>query len=142
VQEWREEAEIIAPAKSNVTAVMSISTQSYDINFTAAVILKGFVAIWFEEKVALNLDGSLHYLWFIPIQAVINDCNSYKLADTQGYLVTQGGVSATAKGKFSGSQGISTAITATQSPLHPNDEASPLQQIPLTYSMQALALHA
>lgn len=110
-QTWQVNTPINVPANSSVKADMVISSQSYDVNFTASVLLQGYVAIWNNDKV----NG--HWLWFHPIDSVFQDCISNNIIDTSGYSIASGGVMTQATGIFSGSQGISVGVTAYQYPL-------------------------
>jgi len=110
-QTWQVSSPINVPADSSVKADMVISTQSYSINWTAAVLLQGYVAIWNNDKV----NG--HWLWFHPIESVFADCANHNIIDTSGYSIVAGGVSTQATGAFTGSQGISVGVTAKQYPL-------------------------
>lgn len=110
-QAWQVNSPIQVPPNSSVKADMVISTQSYDVNFTASVLLQGYVAIWNNDKV----NG--HWLWFYPIESVFQDCLNNNIIDTTGYSVVGGGVMTQSTGVFSGSQGVSVGVTATQYPL-------------------------
>lgn len=107
-QTWQVNSPIQVPPSSSVKADMVISTQSYSVNFTAAVLLQGCVAIWNKNKV----NG--HWLWFYPIESVFLDCVNNSIIDTTGYSIVAGGVMTQSTGTFSGSQGISVGVTATQ----------------------------
>ena len=110
-QTWSVNTIVNIPAYSSIKADIVIGTQSYDINFTASVMLNGYVAIWNNDKV----NG--HWLWFIPITEVFSDCNANNIIDTSGYSFLGGGISTTAKGVFTGSQGINVVVNTIQSPL-------------------------
>jgi len=110
-QTWQVNAPLNVPPNSSVKADMVISTQSYSINWIATVLLQGYVAIWNNDKV----NG--HWLWFIPIDSVFQDCISNNIIDTSGYSIVGGGVLTQANGVFTGSQGISVGVTANQYPL-------------------------
>jgi hypothetical protein len=110
-QTWSVNTIVNIPAYSSIKADIVIGTQSYDINFTASVMLNGYVAIWNNDKV----NG--HWLWFIPITQVFSDCNANNIIDTSGYSFLGGGISTTAKGVFTGSQGINVVVNTIQSPL-------------------------
>eukprot|EP01139_Manchomonas_bermudensis_P002516 Amastigsp_a4961_3.p1 type:complete len:284 gc:universal Amastigsp_a4961_3:935-84(-) len=110
-QTWSVNTIVNIPAMSSIKADIVIGTQSYNINFTATVMLNGYVAIWNNDKV----NG--HWLWFIPITQVFSDCINNSIIDTSGYSFVGGGISTTAKGVFTGSQGINVVVNTTQSPL-------------------------
>ena len=107
-QSWTVNTPINVPANSSVKADMIISTQSYDVDFTEDVLLQGSVAIWHKDKV----NG--HWLWFIPVESVFQDCLNNNIIDTSGYSIVAGGVTTQAKGTFTGSQGVSVGVTANQ----------------------------
>lgn len=122
-QSWNVNTPVVVPADSSMKCDMVVNTQSYDIDFTATVLVAGNVAIWFNDKVDLN-PGSYHWLWFPPIQSVFRDVIANNLADTTGYQIGDGGVVATAQGTFSGSQGISVGVKTTQYPLRTSATAA------------------
>jgi hypothetical protein len=113
-QTWQVNTPIQVPPNSSVKADMVISMQSYNVNFTASVLLKGYVAIWNNDKV----NG--HWLWFHPIESVFEDCINNNIIDTTGYSIVAGGVMTQSTGMFTGSQGISVGVTAKQYPLRSN----------------------
>ncbi|WP_171172261.1 cytotoxin leucocidin [Streptomyces sp. I05A-00742] len=117
VQNWSVDLPLRIPPKSVVDASLVVGTQKYDIDWTATVSLTGNVAIWFEEKVDLNHDGDLHWLWFVPVEEVFRDCRAHGIVDTTGYEVTADGVNAFASGTFTGGQGVSLSINTVQKPL-------------------------
>lgn len=116
-QSWSVSQPIIAPPNSHVDATMVVTTQQYNINWTATCKLAGSVAIWFNNKVALN-PGDYHWLWFIPIEQVFTQCQQNNIIDTTGYQVVAGGVLAYSSGTFAGGQGVGVSINVTESPLH------------------------
>jgi hypothetical protein len=119
-QSWNVNNPVVVPPNSSVKCDMVINSQSYNINFTESVLLAGYVAIWFNDKVALS-PNDYHWLWFIPIGSVFTDVISNNLASTEGYSVVAGDqVLTTAQGVFAGSQGVSVGVTTTQYPLRTN----------------------
>jgi len=134
-QTWQVNAPIQVPPDSSVKADMVISTQSYDINFTESVLLQGYVAIWNNDKV----DG--HWLWFYPIEEVFEDCIANNIIDTTGYSIGGGGVMTQATGVFSGSQGVSVGVTASQHPLRGSSLAESTPE-PTTPTVNLLAFAA
>ncbi|NAW59631.1 MULTISPECIES: cytotoxin [unclassified Vibrio] len=112
---------------ASVTVPISPHTHSWgqiDLSFTdiattwvGNVKLEGCVAIWFNNKVALNNDGDYHWLWFIPIQNVFNDCIRNNIVDTRGYVVQGGSVIAQASGAFHSSRGLDMKTVAHEQPL-------------------------
>lgn len=122
-QSWTETCPVNVPADSSVKCDLIIDTASYDINFTASVLLSGYVAIWFKDKVAVNPNDK-HWLWFIPIANVFSDVIDNNLISTDGYQIVNGGVLATAQGVFSGSQGITANVRTDQYPLRTSAAAA------------------
>lgn len=115
-EKWAVSMPIVAPPESHIDALMVVTTAQYDIQWTAVCLLDGSVAIWFNNKVALN-PGDYHWLWFIPIEQVFSDCQQYNIIDTTGYQVVAGGVLATSTGTFTGGQGVGVAIQVKQTPI-------------------------
>lgn len=114
-QSWSVNTTLTIPPESSVKADIVIGTQSYNINFTVSVMLNGYVAIWNNDKV----NG--HWLWFIPITQVFSDCIANNIIDISGYEIVGEGVSTTAKGVFTGSQGVNVVVNTIQYPLASND---------------------
>ncbi|WP_347218257.1 ETX/MTX2 family pore-forming toxin [Chryseobacterium sp.] len=117
-QSWSVNTMLTIPAQSSVKADIVIGTQSYNINFTVTVMLNGYVAIWNNDKV----NG--HWLWFIPITQVFSDCIANNIIDTSGYDIVGSGVSTTASGVFTGSQGVNVVVNTIQYPLNSNDASA------------------
>lgn len=117
-QSWSVNTILTIPPQSSIKADIVIGTQSYNINFTVSVMLNGYVAIWNNDKV----NG--HWLWFIPITQVFSDCIANNIIDTSGYDIVGGGVSTTASGVFTGSQGINVVVNTIQYPLNSNDKSA------------------
>ncbi|MGZ3458692.1 MAG: ETX/MTX2 family pore-forming toxin [Archangium sp.] len=128
-QNWSVNTPVQVPPEQSVKCDMVINEQSYDINFTETVLIKGYVAIWFNDKQDWNNNGDYHWLWFIPITEVFSDVINNKLIDTTGYVITGGGVQATAQGTFTGSQGVSVGVTTTQYPLRSSASAKDFKPI-------------
>lgn len=110
-QTWQVNTPVQVPAQKSVKADMVINTASYQVNYTAETLLSGYVAVWCRDQV----DG--HYLWFYPIGWVFTDVINNKLADASGYTLGSGGVIATARGTFTGGQGLSVGVVTKQYPL-------------------------
>lgn len=117
-QSWSVNTMLTIPPQSSIKADIVIGTQSYNINFTVSVMLNGYVAIWNNDKV----NG--HWLWFIPITQVFSDCIANNIIDTSGYDIVGGGVSTTASGVFTGSQGVNVVVNTIQYPLNSNDTSA------------------
>jgi hypothetical protein len=114
-QTWSVDMPVNVPAESATTATLVVVTNQYDVPWTANCMLTGCVAIWFNNKIDLNGDGGEHWLYFVPIESVFNDCISNNITDTTGYQISGSGVIAIATGTFTGGQGIScnAQISAT-----------------------------
>lgn len=141
-QNWSVDVPLRIPAKSHVEATLVVGTQEYNIDWTATVGLEGRVAIWFNNKVDLNHDGDMHWLWFVPIQWVLDDARSHNLIDTTGYQVVDSGVTARARGTFAGGQGISVNVNAKQLPLDGKKGATVERRIPLQLDGKKASLAA
>lgn len=115
----------VAPHTS-LQATLVVTTQQYNVNWGATVTLRGCVAIWFNNKIELWPGSGYHWLWFIPVQSVIADCQANNLIDTTGYTVIGDGIFAKSSGVFTGGQGLSTSVKVKESPLHP--EAASLDE--------------
>jgi hypothetical protein len=116
-QTWSVNTPVAVPPQSSLKCDMVVNSQSYEIKFTATVLVSGDVAIWFNDRVCLGAPGDGHFNWYIPITQVFNDVIKNNLIDTSGYQITPAGVIATAQGIFTGGQGISQGVVTTQYPL-------------------------
>lgn len=105
----------IAP-HSHSWGQVDLSFTELDTQWVGNAMMEGKVAIWFNNKVALNNNGDYHYLWFIPIETVFSDCMRYNIINTSGYIVQNGGVIAQASGKFHSSMGLSLKTIAHEQP--------------------------
>ena len=96
---WSIETPMTVKPYTHLSAKLVITTQEYDIKWTATCLLKGYVAIWFNNKVALNSNdpNNKHWLWFYPIDDVFDECAMYNIIDTTGYQIVWGGVLAYSK---------------------------------------------
>jgi len=118
---WSVDQPFNVAAHSLFEAKMIITVQDYNIKWSCDVSLIGHVAIWFEDKVALN-PNDYHWLWFIPIQQVISDCQTHNIIDTSNYKISGNGVLTQAQGVFAGSQGISYNVDTKETSLQPQGE--------------------
>lgn len=121
-QSWTVNTPINVPPDRSVKADMLINSQTYDIDFTASVLLAGRVAIWNNDQV----NG--HWLWFYPVENVVQDCIDHGIIDTTGYEVVAGGVMTQATGVFTGSQGVSVGVQAKEYPLRNRAATSGTEQ--------------
>lgn len=115
-QTWSVNSIVNVPPNSSIKADMIISQENYDINFTQDVKMSGYVAIWNNDKV----NG--HWLWFIPISSVFQDCVDNNIIDTTGYTNLGNAVSVQASGVFTGSQGVSVGVSVNEYPLRTSSE--------------------
>jgi len=111
-QTWSVNQPVLVPAHTWVKCQSVISTNSDSIAFIAAAQVRGYVAIWFENKV----NG--HWLWFYPIGGVLQDVIGNQIIDTTGYgvldaLTISASVSGTCKGAF----GVSIVTAYTSGPV-------------------------
>jgi hypothetical protein len=122
-QTWSVNAPVAVPPQSSLKCDMVVNSQSYDIKFTATVLVSGDIAIWFNDRVCLGSPGDGHFNWYIPITQVFNDVVNNNLIDTSGYRITPAGIITTAQGVFTGGQGISQGVVTTQYPLRSSTAA-------------------
>jgi Clostridium epsilon toxin ETX/Bacillus mosquitocidal toxin MTX2 len=115
-QTWAVSDPVVVPAQKSVHCQMVIATQSYDINWTAPCLIKGSVAVWFDNRIDLGGGGD-HNLWFVPIEWVLRAVQANNWYDTTGYTDAGNGIIATVRGNFSGSQGIRVDTKPVQTPL-------------------------
>lgn len=109
-QTWSLTPKIKCQANGTTKVSMVVRIQNYSIDWTARVKLSGNVAIWFRDKLNYPGGSGEHFLWFIPVNVVLQECKDNNLIDTAGYEVLPGGISTIASGKFEGSQGIDCQI--------------------------------
>jgi hypothetical protein len=107
---WTVSTPVNVPANTSVQASMVLSTDTFNSNYTASVLLENYVAIWNNDRV----NG--HYLWFIPITQVFSDCVQNSIIDTTGYIIANG-VLTQATGVITGNLSVGVGVTVTQSPL-------------------------
>ena len=91
--------------------------KKYDVRWVGKCKLTGYVAIWFNNKVKLPGSAKEHWLYFIPIQRVFNDCVSHNIIDTKGYETIGRAVLARSAGIFRGSQGVDYNVTIKTVPM-------------------------
>ncbi|MDB5904195.1 MAG: hypothetical protein JWM26_3073 [Betaproteobacteria bacterium] len=114
--QWSVNYPLQVPPQSEIDASLVVTTQQYNINWTATVQLVGWVAIWFNNKIAWNHDNDNHWCWYIPIDFVFSQCQANNIIDTTGYQIGGGGVIAMSQGTFSGGQGVAQAVKVNQKP--------------------------
>jgi hypothetical protein len=102
---------------------VDLSFTELNTQWVGNVWLQGYVAIWFNNKVAINNNGDYHYLWFIPVQQVFSECIQHNIISTSGYIVQGGGVTAQASGTFHSSMGLSLKTVAHEQPYPGKSEA-------------------
>ncbi|CAN5279440.1 hypothetical protein BH09BAC4_BH09BAC4_33720 [soil metagenome] len=141
-QSWSINTTINVPAESVVDATLVVTTNQYDIPWTATCLLSGSVAIWFNNKVDLNHNNDYHWLWFVDIGSVFADCINNNIIDTTGYQLVNGGVQAMASGTFSGSQGTSSNVNVVQKPLPPSNATTTTYSIPVSNNGSLLRMAA
>jgi hypothetical protein len=116
-QTWSVNDPVQIPAQASVHCLMVIATQSYDINWSAPCLIKGYVAVWFDDWIDIAGGSDVHHLWFVPIEQVLRDVVAHNLYDTTGYADAGDGITATVRGNFSGSQGIRVDTKPVETPL-------------------------
>lgn len=116
-QEWSVDQPIRTPAHTHINAKMLVNTEEYDIKWGAKTTLKGYVAIWFNNKVSLHNNRGAHHLWFINIGNVFRNCRDNKIIDIKGYEIVGNKVIANSYGVFKGGQGVGIDVKVTEKPL-------------------------
>ena len=91
--------------------------QNWGMNWRANVLVRGMVAVWFDDWVALHGDGDSHHLWFVPVGSVLDDVVTHNLYDTTGYMASGDDILAMPSGDFGGSQGVNGDVIVTVGPL-------------------------
>ena len=119
--------ELTVPPYTTLSAQQIVMRQTYDIPWTAEVILTRYVAVWFRNRWAMGGDpNDQHFLWFIPIAEVFRACREVNLVDLTGYENLGWGVKAIASGKFSGAQGVSSHVNVDEHPTVAEQGAAPV----------------
>lgn len=116
-QSWTVDSPVTVPSNASVKCEIVISSQSYDIDYIQPLTMTNYVAIEINDWQDWNHDGQMQKLWFIPITQVFQDVIANNLIDTTGYQLTPNSAIATARGTFTGSQGIDVTARITQYPL-------------------------
>jgi hypothetical protein len=110
-QAWKVVQAIECPPHSRTEAKISVETAEYKTAWTEETHMDGRVAIWFKNKVVVRPGAGEHYLWFIPIEEVINDCRQNYIIDVTGYEVDPfEGIRALARGTFVGHRGVRSNV--------------------------------
>ncbi|WP_430474952.1 ETX/MTX2 family pore-forming toxin [Thalassospira lucentensis] len=117
VQSWKVDQPIVCKPHQTVDATFTLSTDTYSTPFTTSTPLSGYVAVWFSDRVKLSPNSGDHFLYFIPIQTVFNECKSNGIIDTSGYDVGSSNVLAHAYGNFSGGEGLDYFISVKETPI-------------------------
>jgi toxin ETX/toxin MTX2 len=110
-QSWSANSTIVVPARSSVKCDMILDVGSYERHFTSPVLLKGDVAIWYDEQV------DDHFLWFVSIGHVFREVRDNDLADISGYEIHGSTVIANSRGQMRGKEGVRVSVAVTQYPL-------------------------
>jgi hypothetical protein len=119
--------ELTVPPYTTLSAQQIVMRQTYDIPWTAEVILTRYVAVWFKNRWAMHGDpNDQHFLWFIPIAEVFRACAEVNLVDLTGYENLGWGVKAIASGKFTGAQGVSSHVNVDEHPTVAEQDAAPV----------------
>lgn len=120
-QTWNIDMPIEIAPFTQLKASMVVTKQTYNINWTTEVNLKGSVAIWFDKRVAIHEPDNYHYCWFIPIATVFRNCKDNNIISTEGYEIGVDSVQAITRGVFTGSQGVELNINVSENKIKPSD---------------------
>ena len=121
-QEWEVDMPVLVPPRTIVTATLVIKMKKYDVRWVGKCKLTGYVAIWFNNKVKLPGSAKEHWLYFVPIQRVFNDCVSHNIIDTTGYETSGRAVLARSAGVVRGSQGVDYSVDIKEVPMAPKSD--------------------
>ena len=119
-QTWQTTYPLVIPPMSEVDATLVVSTATYNIAWTASVLLSNCVGVQFNYYVDLDGGGVTANTWTIPVQTVFAQCQQNNIIDTSGYQIVSNGVLAVASGMFTGGQGVGYSVVANQSPYNPS----------------------
>ena len=111
-KKWGLEQQLAVPANTKILALFTITQKKYDVQFTADVIITGYVAIWNKDRIDVNVPGGpdKHWLWFIPIT------NVFLERPTAGFVVQGDAVVFKTRGIFKGLEGIKSQIPLKEYP--------------------------
>ncbi|HEX8426396.1 ETX/MTX2 family pore-forming toxin [Hymenobacter sp.] len=143
-QNWSVMLPVVVPPRTTIDTRLVVTIGTYNVPWTATAVLMKSVAIWFNNKVALNGGSDAHNLWFVPITTVFADvATNLKGVNLSGYQnYFGGGVGATSSGTFTGGQGVQAAVDFTQPTAAEADAAAATQNItsmvPLDNGMSTL----
>lgn len=110
---------ILVPPYTRAYGNSQLIIQKYNTAWWADVMMKGYVAVWFNDKVDYGNPGggNTHWLWFIPIETVLRETANNNLINTDGYTAVSGGVKTTAKGQYTSSLGAIIKVVSNEESL-------------------------
>jgi len=126
VKKWKINQNIRIPPNKSVVFKFMVQEDIYqDFWFNSEVMLEGFIAFWFKEKIDLNNDPKSpkdnHWLWFIPVEDVI------KTMGQNNYYFKDGKAIYKARGKINGKIGIKSYVSLEEHDLRPKEKLRFLQ---------------
>lgn len=125
-REWTVTQPVIAQPYTKVDAIMTIAEKKYDIDYEADLVISGWVALWNENKI--NLGNGDHWLYFFPVTYVIQE------NPKPGYAIRGNDVVFTARGQFTGVQGVGTSTVLNEYPLD-HETGAVASQKPIQYAV-------
>ena len=110
-KKWSIQQTIKIPPKKSVLLKFILQTDVYqDFWVNSEIELKGFVAIWFNNKIDLNHDPmhqvDLHWLWFVPVETIVSGMGKKNYT-----FNSDGNPVYVARGKISGNNGLKSYVT-------------------------------
>ena len=128
---WEIDREVTTPPKSKIVMVWTINEKESSAIFYADVVITGYVAIWNKVKIDINNPGGSdkHWLWFIPVDQVFREMQSYGISVPSQYSIGWGSVTYKASGLCKGKSGFNTTFTVTQYP-PPDLKSGPKVAVP------------
>ncbi len=113
---WTVQSQIVTAPGQTQSIQIFINTQSTTASFTYSYAFSGYVPIWFEDQIdiactGLGPSGGKHWLWFIPVDTVIDAAASTGDASCAGF--TSYPSTFTGVGTYSGLHGVNTVLVTT-----------------------------
>ena len=135
-QSWAVENPFNIPPRSSMQMQLIVNQEKYNVPFTMDLFLRGWVAVWSNDKITFGNES--HWLYFWSLWDVIKDCAEHGLADVSAFspnidrnpigveTLQRTDAIFQASGLFTGLQGVSYIVRARQYPLRPEAAAGRL----------------
>jgi hypothetical protein len=117
-QKWSVNHKFTVGPRHEAEAHIVIEEANFNIPFTATVEVSGQFAVWFNDKIDLNMGEDLHWLWFPHIDEVFNGrylAGTFPTPD--GFEVTTNNLKCNMQGIFTGVIGLHVKADYDQYPL-------------------------